>query len=210
MKELSLHLLDVAKNSVAAGATWVDVSLDEDKDGRLTIVISDNGRGMSPEFLAQVTDPFTTTRTTRKVGLGLPLYRMAAEQTGGSLDIQSTLGKGTTVTAVFHRRHLDCPPLGDLAGTVALLIQGSPELDLHYRHTTPRGTARACHRRPCGAFWGRMSPGRAGAVRLDARISISEQEAQMTTELEERFMKSLEELKAIREKMKQQMELRDS
>ena len=92
MKELSLHLLDVAKNSVAAGATWVDISLDEDKDGRLTIVISDNGRGMSPEFLAQVTDPFTTTRTTRKVGLGLPLYRMAAEQTGGSLDIQSTLG----------------------------------------------------------------------------------------------------------------------
>ena len=73
MKELSLHLLDVAKNSVAAGATWVDISLDEDKDGRLTIVISDNGRGMSPEFLAQVTDPFTTTRTTRKVGLGLPL-----------------------------------------------------------------------------------------------------------------------------------------
>ena len=141
MKELSLHLLDVAKNSVAAGATWVDISLDEDKDGRLTIVISDNGRGMSPEFLAQVTDPFTTTRTTRKVGLGLPLYRMAAEQTGGSLDIQSPLGQGTTVTAVFDRKHLDCPPLGDLAGTVALLIQGSPELDFRYRHTTPGGRA---------------------------------------------------------------------
>ena len=139
MKELSLHLLDVAKNSVAAGATWVDISLDEDKDGRLTIVISDNGRGMSPEFLAQVTDPFTTTRTTRKVGLGLPLYRMAAEQTGGSFSIESVEGEGTTVTAVFHRDHLDCPPMGDLAGTVALLIQGSPWIDFTLLHTTPKG-----------------------------------------------------------------------
>ena len=95
MKELSLHLLDVAKNSVAAGATWVDISLDEDKDGRLTIVISDNGRGMSPEFLAQVTDPFTTTRTTRAMGLGLPLLRLAAEQTGGSLSIESKIGRAS-------------------------------------------------------------------------------------------------------------------
>ena len=178
MKELSLHLLDVAKNSVAAGATWVDISLDEDKDGRLTIVISDNGRGMSPEFLAQVTDPFTTTRTPRKVGLGLPLCRMAAEQTGGSLDIQSTLGKGTTVTAVFHRRQLDCPPLGDLAGTVALLIQGSPELDLHYRHTTPRGTAELS----TGALRGILGPDISLAEpELFAWITdyISEQEAQI-------------------------------
>ena len=140
MKELSLHILDIAQNSISAGARALDLTLAEE-NGWLTITVADDGRGMSPEFLATVTDPFTTTRTTRKVGLGLPLYRMAAEQTGGSLDIQSTLGKGTTVTAVFHRRHLDCPPLGDLAGTVALLIQGSPELDLHYRHTTPRGTA---------------------------------------------------------------------
>ncbi len=96
---------------------------------------------MSPAFLARVTDPFTTTRSTRKVGLGLPLYRMAAEQTGGTLDIQSAEGVGTTVTARFHRKHLDCPPLGDLAGTVALLIQGSPELTWTYRHTAPAGTA---------------------------------------------------------------------
>ncbi|MDE6590411.1 MAG: ATP-binding protein, partial [Oscillospiraceae bacterium] len=91
--------------------------------------------------LAQVTDPFTTTRTTRKVGLGLPLLRMTAEQTGGTLDIQSAVGVGTTVTARFCRRHLDCPPLGDLAGAVALLVQGSPEVELDYRHTTPRGEA---------------------------------------------------------------------
>lgn len=141
MKELSLHLLDVAKNSVAAGASRLDLSLEEDPAGRLTVTIADNGKGMSPELLARVTDPFTTTRTTRKVGMGLPLYRLAAEQTGGSLSIQSAEGEGTTVTAVFDRRHLDCPPLGDLAGTVALLIQGSPELELTYRHSAPGGTA---------------------------------------------------------------------
>lgn len=141
MKELSLHLLDVAKNSTAAGAKNVSITLDEAPDGWLAITIADDGRGMSPEFLAQVTDPFTTTRTTRKVGLGLPLLRLAAEQTGGSLSIDSTVGVGTTVTARFQRRHLDCPPLGDMAGAVALLIQGSPDIELTYRHTTPKGEA---------------------------------------------------------------------
>lgn len=141
MKELSLHLLDVAKNSVSAGAEHVSITLDEGADGWLTLAIADDGRGMDPEFLARVTDPFTTTRTTRKVGLGLPLLRLTAEQTGGSLSIDSTLGVGTTLTARFQRRHLDCPPLGDLPGAVALLIQGSPEIELTYRHTTPKGEA---------------------------------------------------------------------
>lgn len=141
MKELSLHLLDVAKNSVAAGAAHVSITLEEDESGWLTLTIADDGRGMAPEFLARVTDPFTTTRTTRKVGLGLPLLRLTAEQTGGSLSIDSTLGAGTTLTARFQRRHLDCPPLGDLPGAVALLIQGSPDIELTYRHTTPRGEA---------------------------------------------------------------------
>lgn len=141
MKELSLHLLDVAKNSVAAGAAHVSITLDEDEDGWLAIAIADDGRGMAPEFLARVTDPFTTTRTTRKVGLGLPLLRLTAEQTGGSLSIDSALGAGTTLTARFQRRHLDCPPLGDLSGAVALLIQGSPDMELTYRHTTPKGEA---------------------------------------------------------------------
>ena len=141
MKELSLHLLDVAKNSFTAGARHVEIILEEDGAGWLTITIRDDGRGMAPEFLARVTDPFTTTRTTRKVGLGLPLYRLTAEQTGGFLDIESEVGVGTTVTARFQRRHLDCPPLGDMAGTIALLIQGSPDVEVLYRHTTPRGTA---------------------------------------------------------------------
>lgn len=131
----------MAKNSVAAGARHVSITLDEDQDGWLTLAIADDGRGMEPEFLARVTDPFTTTRTTRKVGLGLPLLRLTAEQTGGSLSIDSTVGAGTTLTARFQRRHLDCPPLGDLPGAVALLIQGSPDMELEYRHTTPRGEA---------------------------------------------------------------------
>lgn len=139
MKELSLHILDVAKNSVTAEAGQVDIRLEETEDRTLTITITDDGRGMSPEFLATVTDPFTTTRTTRPVGLGLPLYRLAAEQTGGSLAIESALGEGTTVTAVFHREHIDCPPLGDLSGTMALLIQGSPWVDFTLEHVTPKG-----------------------------------------------------------------------
>ncbi len=140
MKELSLHLLDVAKNSVAAGAEHISITLDEDQDGWLTIAIADDGRGMEPEFLARVTDPFTTTRTTRKVGLGLPLLRLTAEQTGGSLDIQSAVGTGTTLAARFQRRHLDCPPLGDLSGAVALLIQGSPDVAWTVEHSTPSGS----------------------------------------------------------------------
>ena len=93
------------------------------------------GAFMSPELLAQVSDPFTTTRTTRKMGLGIPLLRMAVEQTGGSLTIDSTEGVGTTVTALFRPAHIDCPPVGDMAGTITLLLQGTPQLELHYVHT---------------------------------------------------------------------------
>lgn len=140
MKELSLHILDIVKNSVSAGAAHIGLNLTQTEDGTLTIVISDDGRGMSPEFLAAATDPFTTTRTTRKMGLGLPLYRLAAEQTGGSLTVESTVGKGTTVTAVFHTDHLDCAPMGDFAGTAALLIQGSPDVEWAVFHSTPKGS----------------------------------------------------------------------
>ena len=140
MKELSLHLLDIVKNSTAAGAALVEVSLTEAEDRTLTIVIADNGAGMSPETLSSVSDPFTTSRTTRKVGLGIPLYRMAAEQTGGSVKLESALGVGTTVTAVFHLDHLDCAPLGDLPGAVATIIQGNPRTDFRFSHAAPRGS----------------------------------------------------------------------
>jgi hypothetical protein len=141
MKELSEHILDIAQNAVAAGASALTISLAEDHDSWLTILIRDNGRGMSPQLLASVSDPFTTTRTTRNVGLGIPLLRMAAELTGGSLDIQSALGVGTTVTARFSRNHLDCPPIGSIADSIALLIQGNPDMEIFYCHSTPRGTS---------------------------------------------------------------------
>ena len=133
MKEIALHILDIAQNSITARAKRVDITLEEGAEA-LTLTIADDGTGMSPELLSRVSDPFTTTRTTRKMGLGLPLLRLAAEQTGGSLDIESTLGVGTTVRALFRGGHIDCPPVGDMAGTVTLLIQGAPELELSYVH----------------------------------------------------------------------------
>ena len=130
MPELSLNILDVAKNSVTAGATLVRIGVRADTAAdRLTIVIADNGCGMSPETVARVVDPFYTTRTTRKVGLGVPFFKMAAELTGGSLRIDSTVGEGTTVTAVFGLRHIDWMPLGDLAGSFCTLLQPNPEVD---------------------------------------------------------------------------------
>lgn len=140
MKELSLHLLDIVKNSTAAGASLVEVRLEEDESRTLTVTIKDDGRGMSPELVHAVFDPFTTTRTTRKVGMGIPLYRLTAEQTGGGLTVESEVGAGTTVTAVFHRDHLDCPPLGDFPGVAAMLIQGSPDADFLFVRSTPKGS----------------------------------------------------------------------
>lgn len=140
MKELSLHILDIAENSAKAGAKLIGVFITE-KDGVLTLRITDDGCGMKPDMLSRVTDPFTTSRTTRKVGLGLPLLRLAAEQTGGSLEITSRHidefpeSHGTEVTAVFNTRHIDSPPLGDVISTIVTLIQGHPESDLIFRHT---------------------------------------------------------------------------
>lgn len=131
MKELSLHILDIAQNSISAGCSTLELTLLE-RDRVLTLTIADNGRGMTRDFVAAVTDPFTTTRTTRKVGLGLPLLRMAAEQTGGALHIESTVGVGTTVTATFRTDNIDCPPVGAMAPTVAMLVQGAPTVELTY------------------------------------------------------------------------------
>lgn len=114
------------------------ITLTEDEGRVLTAVIADDGRGMSPEFLAAVADPFTTTRTTRSVGMGIPLYRMAAELTGGSLSLASALGRGTTVTAVFHLEHLDCPPMGDLPGGGCAHGPGESRRGLHPDPHHPR------------------------------------------------------------------------
>jgi len=144
MKELSLNLLDIAENAVKAGATLTQLLLAEENDV-LTFQVVDDGCGMTEEVLRGVTDPFYTTRTTRPVGLGLPLLRMAAEQTEGSMTVESRHrdthphDHGTTVTAVFHTDHIDCPPLGDAAATVTTLIQGHPDTDFLFRHRLPDG-----------------------------------------------------------------------
>ncbi len=148
MKELALNILDIAQNSVKAGAGEILVSVTDGADGLRTLTIRDDGCGMEPDFLAAVTDPFTTTRTTRPVGLGLPLLKLAAEQTGGTMTVESRhVGAhpedhGTCVTATFRTDHVDCEPLGDYASTVITLLQGSPDLHWTFLYTTPRGEKR--------------------------------------------------------------------
>ena len=131
MKDLSLHILDIAQNSITAGARHLDLTLTE-VAGQIAFTVTDDGCGMSRALLEQVSDPFTTTRTTRKMGLGIPLLRMAAEQTGGSVEITSTEGAGTTLRAVFNAAHIDCPPPGDMGDTLSLPIQGAPALEIVY------------------------------------------------------------------------------
>lgn len=135
MKELSLHILDIAKNSVKAKATLIEIYVTEDENKNLlTIEIKDNGCGMSKEFLKTVKDPFSTTRTTRKVGMGIPLFEAACIQCGGELNITSELGVGTTLTATFELDSIDRAPIGDMAGTMQTLISGSPDIEFIYRH----------------------------------------------------------------------------
>ncbi len=128
MQELSMNILDVAENSVRAGASLIEITIDEQPErDLLTVLIADNGCGMTAEQVKNVTDPFFTTRTTRKVGLGVPFFKMAAEITGGSFDIRSEMGKGTTVTAKFARSSIDRMPLGDINETMVSLIRCNAE-----------------------------------------------------------------------------------
>lgn len=149
MKELSLNILDITMNSVKAGATVIEIGITE-TENRLELVIKDNGCGMTDEVVQQLANPFYTTRTTRKVGLGVPLLTLAAEQTGGSVSIESATAEeapdahGTTVTAVFCKDHLDFTPLGDMVSTLTTLIQGSPAIDFVFSHILPEHTVRLC------------------------------------------------------------------
>ena len=126
MRDLSLHLLDLAHNSITAGASLVSIRITVDENGWLTLVLADDGKGMSPELLARVTSPFATTRTTRKVGLGIPMMMENAEKAGGSLRLKSEVGVGTEMTVTMDTRNIDCLPLGDLCGTVLSLIMTNP------------------------------------------------------------------------------------
>ncbi|MEF9989545.1 MAG: ATP-binding protein [Christensenellaceae bacterium] len=130
MKEISLHIMDIAQNSITAEATLIGIAADiQYEQNTISITITDNGRGMSPEMLAGVTSPFVTTRTTRKVGLGIPLFAAGAEGSGGSFEICSELGKGTTLKAIYILNNIDRPPIGDFAGTVHSLIVCNPDID---------------------------------------------------------------------------------
>ena len=143
MKEISLNILDITKNSVRAGATKIKIELVTDEQGILTLTVTDNGCGMNDEMVRTVTDPFCTTRTTRKVGLGLPLLKLATEQTGGNLSITSSTEKGksgTVLRAVFDTKSIDCMPMGDIVSTVCILIAGSPEIDFEFSDVSPRGS----------------------------------------------------------------------
>lgn len=135
MKELSLNILDIAENSVSANASLIDILVKESiLNDTMSISITDNGKGMSEEFVKTVTDPFSTTRTTRKVGMGISLLKLVAEQSAGEFSIESQLGKGTVVTATFKRSHIDRPPLGNIGQTISTLVSCNLGVDFSYTH----------------------------------------------------------------------------
>ena len=156
MRELSLHILDVVQNSLAAGATTIEITVAElIRANRLQITIADNGRGMAAEELRRVLDPFYTSRRTRKVGLGLPLFQAAAQRSGGDFRIVSQPGEGTNVSAVFQYDHLDRAPLGNLTETLVTLIVCNPGVRFLYRHSLNDRTfdfdSEDARSLPCGA-----------------------------------------------------------
>lgn len=135
MLELALHVLDILQNTAEAGATRVRLTIVEDQPADcLTITVDDNGRGMDEQTTRRVLDPFYTTRTTRHVGLGLPLFAAAAEGAGGRLAIRSQPGRGTTIETTFRLSHPDRQPLGDLAGTLLAFLLTGQAPDLVYEH----------------------------------------------------------------------------
>lgn len=135
MRELSLHILDIVQNSISADATIVEIEIEENlRLDELKITVCDNGKGMSEEMVSQVTDPFFTTRTTRKVGLGIPMFKANAEGCEGSFELCSKLGVGTTLKANFKHSHIDRVPLGNMADTIMTCVMSNPQGDLYYKH----------------------------------------------------------------------------
>lgn len=140
MKELSLHILDIVNNSITAGASLIQIAIreEEESDSYFLIVI-DNGKGIPMDMLDKVVDPFVTSRSTRKVGLGLPLLKQNAERTGGFLHIESVVGEGTTVTCRFGFKNFDRPAIGDISGVIAMLTCSFTDIDFVYTHYTSQG-----------------------------------------------------------------------
>jgi len=140
MKDISLHILDIVQNSIVAKAGLIEIAIHDSLAGNIySVTIKDNGKGMSSEILETVTDPWTTSRTTRKVGMGLPLFKQNAELTGGFFSIQSELNKGTTLTASFINNNIDRLPDGDIVGVYSMLLSANPELNFLFTHKTDKG-----------------------------------------------------------------------
>ncbi|MCL4492970.1 MAG: ATP-binding protein [Nitrospirae bacterium] len=130
MEDLSLHILDIAENSIDAGACRIEIIISDSRlEDTFMLRIKDNGKGMDEETVRKIRDPFFTTKTARRFGLGIPLLAQSAEESGGGLSIDSRQGKGTTITAEFRRSHIDRKPMGDIGATMMILIGGHPETD---------------------------------------------------------------------------------
>ncbi|MFO7667235.1 MAG: ATP-binding protein [Desulfobacterales bacterium] len=139
MREISLHIMDIVENGISAGSELIEIFINENRiENLLTVVIKDYGKGMSSEEIRTVTDPFVTSRTTRRIGLGLSLWKEASIRCGGDFSIESEPGKRTVVTATFRYDHIDRAPIGDIAGTITLLIAGNPDIDFVYDHVIDR------------------------------------------------------------------------
>lgn len=135
MKEIALHIQDIAENSVRANASLIEITIDENRETDLfSVLIRDNGAGMDRDTMQRALDPFYTTKTVRKVGMGLSLFKQAAEQADGSFKLESEPGVGTTVTVTFKHSHFDRQPLGDMSSTIIAVLMGNPEIDIMYRH----------------------------------------------------------------------------
>jgi hypothetical protein len=143
MKTLSLNILDIVQNSVRAKADEIMIEIKESVRGDIySIIIADNGSGIPEDIIDKVTDPFVTSRTKRKMGLGLPLLKYHAELAGGKLEIESEIAKGTKVTALFSFSHIDRQPLGDIVGVLKILMAANPGINFIYRHATDKGEFR--------------------------------------------------------------------
>lgn len=135
MNDLSLHIIDIIQNSLSAGARLIKLTVNENiKEDLLTIEIEDNGKGMTAQQVMSLEDPFFTSRTTRRVGMGIPLFKQSALQSGGDLIVLSEPGVGTKVTATFKHSHIDRPPLGDLANSFILMVSANPERDFYFSY----------------------------------------------------------------------------
>lgn len=140
MTEISLHIMDLVQNSIRAKASFIDIDVSESlHENKLYIRITDNGTGMSADVLKKASDPFFTSRTTRKVGLGISLYKQLVEQCNGTVTLTSNEGEGTTLTSAMDLNNIDRQPMGDIAGVLVLLMAANTGIQFRYSHTTEKG-----------------------------------------------------------------------